>query len=217
MTSYNHVNGVPAGDSVDLCTHFARDEWGFDGLIMTDWNGGCSSADRSMAAGNDLIMPGGELRVRIILGALRPEAPEFDGRGQALVKDYPHNFLPVLQWNGFHPQPDGPDTVTAELAEDAVARVAEDGTILVNEEPLYLRTLSRKEFFDLVFSNPGAPRPKTLLAGPVTTADAELSEDGRRITYRGVMDMEPGICLGDLQRCAMNNLRVILRSHTIHS
>ena len=38
MTSYNRINGVQAANSYDLCTVVARGEWGFDGLIMSDWN-----------------------------------------------------------------------------------------------------------------------------------------------------------------------------------
>ena len=59
MTSYNLNNGMPAADDYDLCTDLARGEWGFNGLIMTDWGGGQSTPVNSMHAGNDLIMPGG--------------------------------------------------------------------------------------------------------------------------------------------------------------
>lgn len=38
MTSYNRINGVQAANSRDLCTVVARKEWGFGGLIMSDWN-----------------------------------------------------------------------------------------------------------------------------------------------------------------------------------
>ena len=62
MTSYNRVNGVHTANSHDLCTTLAREEWGFDGLIMTDWTttntGHGSSAAKCIRAGNDLIMPG---------------------------------------------------------------------------------------------------------------------------------------------------------------
>src|SRR5699024_2172246 len=37
MTSYNFINGIHAANSCDLCTKAARDEWGFKGVIMTDW------------------------------------------------------------------------------------------------------------------------------------------------------------------------------------
>lgn len=61
MTSYNDINGVPNADSHDLCTAILRDEWGFDGLVMTDWGGGVSTPIISMWAGNDMIQPGGKM------------------------------------------------------------------------------------------------------------------------------------------------------------
>lgn len=62
MTSYNRINGVQAANNRDLCTVVARGEWGFDGLIMSDWNttvpADGSEPWRCAAAGNDVIMPG---------------------------------------------------------------------------------------------------------------------------------------------------------------
>lgn len=62
MSSYNLLNGVHAANSRDLCTVLAREEWGFEGVIMSDWNT-TVPADGSVpwkcaAAGNDIIMPG---------------------------------------------------------------------------------------------------------------------------------------------------------------
>ena len=62
MTSYNKINGVYASNSYDICTKVLRNEWGFDGVVMTDWfstNKGLASNAIAMKAGNDLIMPGG--------------------------------------------------------------------------------------------------------------------------------------------------------------
>ncbi len=62
MTSYNLINGVHAANSYDLCTKAARNEWGYQGLIMTDWttthNGPECTASGCMRAGNDIVMPG---------------------------------------------------------------------------------------------------------------------------------------------------------------
>ena len=62
MTSYNKINGIHAANHFDLCTKAARDEWGFQGVIMTDWttteNGPDCTAAGCMRAGNDLVMPG---------------------------------------------------------------------------------------------------------------------------------------------------------------
>ena len=62
MTSYNLINGVHAANNKDLCTQAARKEWGFKGIIMTDWTTtearGGSESWKCAWAGNDLIMPG---------------------------------------------------------------------------------------------------------------------------------------------------------------
>lgn len=63
MTSYNKLNGVYTSNSKDLLTHVLRHEWGYEGLVMTDWTTtakGQSDPAQCMAAGNDLIMPGSE-------------------------------------------------------------------------------------------------------------------------------------------------------------
>ena len=61
MTAYNRINKVYAPNSYDLCTKVLRNEWGFDGVVMTDWfstSGGKMRNSLAMKAGNDLIMPG---------------------------------------------------------------------------------------------------------------------------------------------------------------
>ena len=73
MTSYNRLNGVYTPNSYDLCTKILRCEWGFDGVVMTDWfstNPGQAGSALALAAGNDLIMPGGTIFKRDILKGL---------------------------------------------------------------------------------------------------------------------------------------------------
>ncbi len=74
MTSYNKVNGVYSPNSHDLCTKALRNEWGFDGVVMTDWfstNQGQASNALAMKAGNDLIMPGGSYHKKALLKELK--------------------------------------------------------------------------------------------------------------------------------------------------
>ncbi len=58
MCSYNKINGVHASDSCWLLTDILRKEWGFDGMVVTDW-GALNSRIEGFKAGCDLNMPGG--------------------------------------------------------------------------------------------------------------------------------------------------------------
>ena len=74
MTSYNQLAGSYTANNWELITGILRCEWGFDGLVMTDWlatGRGLADDGRCIRAGNDLIMPGSSRKVRAILRALR--------------------------------------------------------------------------------------------------------------------------------------------------
>lgn len=77
MTSYNLINGTMSSERCDLITEILRHEWGFKGMVMTDWFGGLSAAAQ-MEAGNDLLMPGKadqvkEIRKAVLNGRLSME------------------------------------------------------------------------------------------------------------------------------------------------
>ncbi len=57
MTSYNYINGTYTSESKDLVQTILRDEWGYEGTVMTDWFGGKDGAVQ-MWAGNDMLQPG---------------------------------------------------------------------------------------------------------------------------------------------------------------
>ena len=69
MSSYNKINGTYTSQSRDLITTVLRDEWGFKGLVMTDWYGGDDGAAQ-IAAGNDMLQPGTDLQFQQIMDAI---------------------------------------------------------------------------------------------------------------------------------------------------
>ncbi len=83
MTAYNKINGHYASASHDLITKVLREEWGYEGIIMTDWFGGypgfqsimdptaVSDVVAQLEAGNDLMMPGTKEQKEALIKALK--------------------------------------------------------------------------------------------------------------------------------------------------
>lgn len=78
MSSYNKINGIFANEDKGLLTDLLRTQWGFDGMIVTDW-GGMNDQVAATKAGCNLEMPGGDSKrastlVRAVESGLLPEA-----------------------------------------------------------------------------------------------------------------------------------------------
>ncbi|MBE6484618.1 MAG: beta-1,3-N-acetylglucosaminyltransferase [Actinomycetaceae bacterium] len=92
MTSYNLINGVHASESAQLLETLLRHEWGYQGLVMTDWvvdsmartdqKWPRATAAATIKAGNELFMPGCEEDRQNLLAALRGD----DGATVALTR-----------------------------------------------------------------------------------------------------------------------------------
>ncbi len=73
MSSYNKINGFYAQGNKDMLTTILRDEWGFKGIVMTDWIGKRADLPTEMEveAGNDLMMPGYPAQAKDIVDAVK--------------------------------------------------------------------------------------------------------------------------------------------------
>lgn len=92
MSSYNKVNGKYVNNSYRLLTQVLRNEWGFDGFVMTDWFAtGRKYGDpaHAIASGNDLIMPGSAGAVDEIVKAV--------SKGVILEEDVKRSAANVLR------------------------------------------------------------------------------------------------------------------------
>lgn len=92
MSAYNQINGVPCTENYELLTEILREQWGFDGVVMSDWNAVYHPA-KAVNAGNDLAMPGpiapDKLMTAYEDGSLSKEALERSaGRMERFAKKY---------------------------------------------------------------------------------------------------------------------------------
>ncbi|KFJ01441.1 glycoside hydrolase family 3 C-terminal domain-containing protein [Bifidobacterium stellenboschense] len=89
MTSYNEINGVYAHENKHLLQDILRDEWGFDGMVVSDW-GGSNSAVAAVKAGGSLEMPSpGFTSVRELEDAVKAGAldeADLDARAREVAK-----------------------------------------------------------------------------------------------------------------------------------
>ena len=141
MTAYNKVNGVYCGEQPDLIGGVLRQEWGFDGLVMSDWFGTHSTAPAALA-GLDLEMPGPSAWLGPSLAAAVRNG-EID---ESVVDGQVRNVLRLMGRIGIL---GGGSAVPDEMEDDdpgrrAVARrVATEGTVLlVNDGLLPLHAAS---------------------------------------------------------------------------
>ncbi|WP_292710483.1 beta-glucosidase [Mesorhizobium sp.] len=70
MSSYNRLNGGQAAENPWLLDEVLRGEWGYDGVVVSDWHG-IKDRPASLAAGNDLDMPESETRKADLLEAIK--------------------------------------------------------------------------------------------------------------------------------------------------
>ena len=92
MSAYNKVNGVYAQGNKDLLTDILRNDWGFKGIVETDWIGIREDlpVEQEVAAGNDLLMPGYPAQVKAIVDAVKT--------GKLDIKDVDRNVRRMLEY-----------------------------------------------------------------------------------------------------------------------
>ena len=132
MAAYNDVNGVPATEQRHVITGIVKGEWGYAGLVMSDWFATKSTAPAA-TSGLDLVMPGpagpwGDALVAAVRAGEVPEADVDDHLGRLLALARRVGAL-----GGERDWPDGLPAPTDRARRDQLVRIAASGmTVLTN-------------------------------------------------------------------------------------
>ncbi len=178
MCSYNRVNGVFASENHWLLTEVLRDEWGFEGYVMSDW-GAVSDRVKGVEAGLDLEMPSsGGYNDRKIVEAVR--AGKLDEKYVDLAVErilnivfrYTENAKPETPWDM-----EADHLLAADIAADCMVLLKnEDGVLPLNRED------------EVAFIGEFAAKPRFQGGGSShincfkTTSALEAAE-GHKVTY----------------------------------
>lgn len=125
MTSYNFINGEHAAESKRLLTDILRDEWGFEGAVMTDWNGGYDDA-AIVRAGNEMIQPGRDERYVNLLNAIHDGSLSMDDVDRAVTRIL-ELVVRTPKFKGYRPS-ESPDL---KAHAKVCKKVADEGVVLL--------------------------------------------------------------------------------------
>ena len=128
MSSYNYINGEHASQSYRLLTEILRNEWGFEGVVVSDWGAGYDEAAQ-IRAGNDLIQPGYNHNYYNLLKAVKDGSLSIEDLDRS-VKRILQLALKTNRYKGYK-YSEAPD-----LASNAQAsrKIAEEGIILLENK-----------------------------------------------------------------------------------
>ena len=135
MTSYNFINGEHAAESHRLLTEILRDQWGYEGAVMTDWGGGYDDP-AIVRAGNEMIQPGSDQRYMNVLNAIKD--------GSLSMEDVDRTVTRILdlvvrtpRFKGYRPS-EAPDL---KAHAEVCKKIADEGVILLkNSQALPMST-----------------------------------------------------------------------------
>jgi beta-glucosidase len=188
MAAYNQVNGIPASEHHYLLTEVLRWEWGFDGVVVSDWFFSVKSTAASVNAGLDLEMPSPSFRGEKLLEAVdRGEVAE------ATIERSVRRLLQLLVKAGlFEHREQGPEQALDLPEHRALIREAgAEGIVLLKNERNLL-PLQPEHLTSLAMIGPNAKVAQIMGGGSaqvnahyaVTPFDGIMARVGDHVTVR---------------------------------
>ena len=161
MASYNQVNGTYSMGNHDLLTSILRDDWGYKGMVMTDWIGireGLTTASE-VHAGNDLMEPGQPAQVNEIVAAVK--------NGTLDIADVDRNVRRMLEYivktPSFHKYPasNKPDfaahaAITRQSATEGIVLLKNNGALPWKDNSIKTVALFGENSYDFLSGGTGS-------------------------------------------------------------
>ena len=136
MTAYNQVNGSFASENYHIQKEILRDEWGFDGISMTDWGGGVDRV-KGLIAGTDLEMPGMiNHNVQRLVDGLKNNEISI-----SLIDESVRRILTAINRTEILDKTcdlDANNLLAADIATDSAVLLENDGILPLNKNEKYL-------------------------------------------------------------------------------
>ena len=133
MSAYNSVNGEWCGHSRPLLTDVLRDEWGFQGFVISDWVFGVRDAAASLHGGLDIEMPWRLIRAQHLRGALDDGQASWDDVDTAVA----HTVATLLRFDDvLSAEPPPPDVIGSAEHRALAREVAARSVVLLRNEPV---------------------------------------------------------------------------------
>lgn len=136
MSSYNKVNGVYTSENPELLTDILRNDWGFEGYVMTDWGGG-SDPVAQMLAGNDMVQPGSPQQIQAIIDGVKSgkmTEAQLDVNVERILKI----MLETSRYKGLKvsnkPDLKGHAQITRQAATDGMVLLENNGALPIDKK-----------------------------------------------------------------------------------
>ncbi len=186
MAAYNLVNGIPASENSYLLTEVLRQEWGFDGVVVSDWFFSVKSTAASVNAGLDLEMPSPRWRGEKLL-----EAVERGEVTETTIDTSVRRLLQLLAKAGLFEHTEQVPEQAIDLPEHRalIREAGAEGIVLLKNERNLL-PLQREHFTSLAMIGPNARVAQIMGGGSaqvnahyaVTPLDSVMAKVGDHVT-----------------------------------
>ncbi|MFP4581185.1 MAG: glycoside hydrolase family 3 C-terminal domain-containing protein [Candidatus Sumerlaeia bacterium] len=140
MCAYNRVNGTYMAEKIPILRHILKDEWGFDGVVVSDW-GACHSTADSIRGGLDLEMPGPGFYYDAALLTDQVENRQLD---EALINDAAARMLRLILRTTEHDGKSYTDSILSEAHVTLARRQEEEAIVLLKNDADALPLLPEK-------------------------------------------------------------------------